>query len=269
MPRFFIEEAVDLSAQNVFLTGDDYHHLHDVLRMKAGDELLVCDGAGTDLHCRISRFTDKGAELAILSRTVNQTEPPYEAVLYQGLAKGDKMDGIIQKAIELGVSRIVPMICRRSVAVPDAGDMPKRLTRWNRIAAEAAKQCGRGRIPAVEPACAFTEAIRQAAAADIKLIPWEMEKEQSLREALEAWSALGKQPATGAEGDEKPENGSIPAAKPELAVLIGPEGGFTEQEIDLALAAGLQPVTLGRRILRTETAGPAVLAMILYQFNDF
>ncbi|MEA4887996.1 MAG: 16S rRNA (uracil(1498)-N(3))-methyltransferase [Clostridiaceae bacterium] len=269
MPRFFVEETIELSAWRISLTGDDFHHIHDVLRMKAGDELLVCDGAGTELTCQINRFTDHCAELTLLSRKANQTEPPYEAVLYQGLAKGDKMDSIIQKAIELGVGRIIPMICRRSVAVPDAGDMPKRIIRWNRIAAEAAKQCGRGRIPAVGPACAYSEAVQKAAASDIRLIPWEMEKQQSLREALEAWVDRKKQPAVGAEGDEKPENGSIATKKPELAILIGPEGGFTEQEIDLALAAGLQPVTLGRRILRTETAGPAVLAMILYQFNDF
>ena len=252
MPRFFCERVVGPDAADFVLTGDDVHHIRDVLRLKPGDSVTVCDGARTDLDCRVAGYAGDSVILQVTARTVNQTEPPYEATLYQGLAKGDKMDGIIQKAVELGVSQIVPMICRRSVAIPETRDLPKKTARWNRIAFEAAKQCGRGLVPPVSPPRPFADAVREAAAADIRLIPWELERLQNLRTAL-----------TGT--NQAPP----PGKKPRIAVLIGPEGGFAADEIELALASGIVPVTLGRRVLRTETAGPAVLAMILYQFADF
>ena len=249
MPRFFVEECLDPKTTLLTISGADFHHIRDVLRMKINEELTVCDGGSNDLNCRIENFKPDGVELTIISRQANQTEPNYQSTLYQGLAKGDKMETIIQKAVELGVSRIVPVICRRSVARLDDKDTAKKLLRWNRIAAEAAKQCGRGRTPIVSEPQSFKAAAAEAAKADIRLIPWEGERARSLRAELEAATELGPNPT--------------------ISVLIGPEGGFDADEIEIALAAGISPVTLGRRILRTETAGGAVLAMILYCFNDF
>ncbi|HBP39110.1 MAG TPA: 16S rRNA (uracil(1498)-N(3))-methyltransferase [Clostridiales bacterium] len=249
MPRFFLEACLDPAADTLQLAGADFHHIRDVLRLGPGDELIVCDGTRSDLRCRIRRFTAAAVELTVEERQANHTEPSYRAILYQGLAKGDKMDTIVQKAVELGVFKIVPVICRRSVARPDENSLDRKLARWNRIAAEAAKQCGRGQQPKVARPLEFAAAVGAAATADICLIPWENERGRSLRQELETAAA------------DKPQ--------PEISLLIGPEGGFAAEETGLAFAAGIRPVTLGRRILRTETAGAAALAMLIYRFNDF
>ena len=249
MPRFFLEECLDPAADMLQLTGADFHHIRDVLRLGPGDELIVCDGAHSDLRCRIRRFTAAAVELAVIERQANCTEPSYRAILYQGLAKGDKMDTIVQKAVELGVFKIVPVICRRSVTRPDENSLDRKLARWNRIAGEAAKQCGRGFMPQVARPLDFAAAAEAAARADICLIPWENERGRSLRQEL--------------------ENAAADKMQPEIALLIGPEGGFAADETEIAFAAGIRPVTLGRRILRTETAGAAALAMLIYRFNDF
>lgn len=249
MPRFFIEDSLSPDADHLILKGADFHHIRDVLRLKTGDSVTVCDGARNDLLCTIERFMPDGIDMRITGRAVNQSEPPYRVTLYQGLAKGDKMDTIIQKAVELGASRIVPVSCRRSVVRLDGKDTGRKVERWQRIAAEAAKQCGRGEVPEVGAVLTFSEAVTEAAMAEIRLVPWEGEREQSLRSAL--------------------ERDHQPGQRPSVSILIGPEGGFDADEITQALAAGLSPVTLGRRILRTETAGAAVLAMIIYHFGDF
>ncbi|MGI6326024.1 MAG: 16S rRNA (uracil(1498)-N(3))-methyltransferase [Saccharofermentanales bacterium] len=248
MPRFFLEDPIDPSLDRLVLRGDSYHHIRDVLRLRVGDRVTVCDGALNDMICLIDHFLPDGLVLAVNERRINQREPSYHVTLYQGLAKGNKMDSIIQKAVELGVSRIVPTACRHSVVRLENRDLNKKQIRWQRIAAEAAKQCGRGRIPEVRLPVSFAEAVREAALADIALIPWENEQKNDLRTAMEK---------------------NTPKSDPQISILIGPEGGFAADEISAALTLGIQPVTLGRRILRTETAGPAVLAMLIYAFRDF
>ena len=252
MPRFFTEEAVSPLQSRLALTGEDAHHIAAVLRMKQGDELVVCDGARTDLLCRIEQMTTGQIGLLVLERNGNRTEPGYVVTLYQGLVKGDKMDQIIQKAVELGVTEIVPVDCRRSVARVHESDREKKGQRWNRIAAEAAKQCGRGVRPRVADVQPFAACLSGAAAAGLALIPWEMEREQSIRSVLTSFQAQwdGQDKARQSSGREQPT----------ISILIGPEGGLTETEVEQACAAGIRPVTLGRRILRTETAGPAALA---------
>ena len=249
MPRFFIEDSLSSETSCLILKGADFHHIRDVLRLRTGDEIIVCDGASQDLVCRLEKFLPDGVELTVLERSSNQSEPLYRVTLYQGLAKGDKMDTIIQKAVELGAARIVPVSCQRSVTRLDEHNRDKKVQRWQRIAVEAAKQCGRGQVPEVGPVLDFADAVSEAAQADLRLVPWEGERERSIREELEAAVNL--------------------PANPSISLLIGPEGGFDADEITLALGAGICPVTLGRRILRTETAGTAVLAMILYHFEDF
>jgi 16S rRNA (uracil1498-N3)-methyltransferase len=253
MPRFFIESVIDKSDELV-LSGRDAHHIIDVLRMKPGDTILVCDGARNELHCRIQSVQLGRVNLIIEDRYVNNTEPAYRVTLFQGLAKGNKMDQIIRASVEMGVHRIVPVSCHRSVPVFNGGDLDRKTARWNRIAAEAAKQCGRGICPAVDRISRFDQALKEANRADLAIIPWELEKACSIQTVLSGFSGLAE-----------------PSAKknPDIQVWIGPEGGFTEQEVQKAKEVGLVSVTLGRRIMRTETAGPAVLAMILYEFDDF
>lgn len=248
MPRFFIENQIDPSEEQLVLQGADYHHIRDVLRLTTGDQITVCDGARNDLICRIERFDADSIKLSIQSRQENQSEPPYQVTLYQGLAKGDKMDIIIQKAVELGVSRLVPVSCRRSVVRLDDRDADRKQQRWQRIAVEAAKQCGRGQIPEIGKPLPFLAAAAAASEADIRLIPWEGERDRDLRTELEMRSEI---------------------VDPQISILIGPEGGFDADEVDAALKLGIRPVTLGRRILRTETAGTAVLAMLIYAYRDF
>lgn len=247
MPRFFIEDPLDPAEEQLILKGNDFHHIRDVLRLKTGDIITVCDGARSDLSCRIERFDADGVVLSILGRQINQSEPPYQVTLYQGLAKGDKMDTIIQKAVELGASRIVPVTCLRSVVRLDGKDVEKKIQRWQRIAAEAAKQCSRGLIPEIGRPLQFDQAAIEAARSDISLIPWESERDNHIRTELEHKASL---------------------VHPSISILIGPEGGFDAVEINRALDLGIRPVTLGHRILRTETAGAAVLAMLIYAFDN-
>jgi 16S rRNA (uracil1498-N3)-methyltransferase len=249
MPRFFLEKDLEENQRSVKLLGDDAHHIQNVLRQKTGDEILLCSSSGLEHICRIKEFLPGQVILSVESSRVNQTEPAYHVTLYQGLAKGDKLDMIVQKAVELGVFRIVPVKCQRSVVQLDPADAARKTARWSRIAAAAAKQCGRGRIPQVAEPLDFTAAVAEASQAAIRLLPWEAERKQGIRAFLEKWpEEANKQPLT-------------------ISLIIGPEGGFTEDEAALAVQSGFQAVTLGQRILRTETAGLAVLAMLAYRFD--
>lgn len=286
MPRFFIETCLPQDQSRLTLAGDDAHHIKDVLCMKIGEVLTVCDGAGVDLAVVIETIGKQGVGGRILSRSINQTEPPYHITLFQGLPKGDKMEQIIQKAVELGVYRIVPVQCRRSVARIDQKDIVKKMTRWNRVTLEAAKQCGRGQVPLVEAPLSFAAAARTAGQADLSWIPWENERERSLKSLFDNITMIPKSApesrpssisvsepvskSTLNQGVPEQKSGQNPAGStPTFSFLIGPEGGFAPEEIEQALAQGITPVTLGRRILRTETAGLAVLAIVGYQFDRF
>lgn len=248
MPRYFIPEKIPDDREKIMLEADDSHHVKNVLRLNINDRVEVCDRGGTDYVTIIAGFTGGRAELVILDRQPGRNEPPYRAVLYQGLAKGDKMDAIIQKSVELGVQRIVPVSCRRSVARWNRESAAKKIERWNKIAQAAAGQCGRNLVPIVTPCLDFDTAVAEAAKADIRLIPWEGERACSLRQWLDG---------------QKTDN------QPQISIFIGPEGGFAPDEIETASRADIKAVSLGRRILRTETAGPAVLAMLIYRFSDF
>ena len=258
MPRFFSESTVPPGQNQIMLTGEDAHHIAHVLRMHPGEQIQMCDGSGTDLQCRIRHINGGQILLEVLSRSENQTEPDYFITLYQGLAKGDKMDQIIQKAVELGASRIVPLQCQRSVVRVQEHDRERKQQRWSRIAAEAAKQCGRGVVPDVRLVQPFSVCLPEAAAVNLAVIPWEMERDKSIRTVLLDYAnSHACYPA------------SADSSTRSFSVIIGPEGGLTEREISEAIRHGIKPVSLGRRILRTETAGPAVLAMFLYQFDAF
>lgn len=240
MPRFFTGEVRDGKA---WITGEDARHMALSLRMKPGEAVTVCDGDGMDYQCVIDAVTPQETILSIQEASPSQGEPKLYITLYQAMPKGDKMELIIQKAVELGVGRIVPVLTHRCVSRPDAKAMEKKLARYNKIAAEAAKQCGRGRIPAVLPLMGFEEAVAQMRESAMPLFFYE-NADRPLREAI---------------------NGRL---QNEASVLIGSEGGFEPSEAQFASENGLLCLSLGNRVLRCETAPLAALAALLYEAGE-
>lgn len=246
MARFFVSpEAVDKSSGVITVTGEDVNHIRNVLRLASGDSIDISDGAGSEYDAVIEKLEKDRVTSVIKGVSQNRTEPPVEVTLYQGIPKSDKMDMIIQKCVELGVGRVVPVITGRTVVKLGGGkDAAAKTARWRRISLEAAKQCGRGRIPIISEPIGFGKALDEARGCELRIIPYEMESTTSLADCI---------------GETKYKS---------VAAFIGPEGGFEEEEIRQAETAGLIPVTLGPRILRTETAGPAVLSILMYELGD-
>lgn len=241
MPRFFADREC-FSGGCVVIEGDDVKHISKVLRLREGDGITVCDKCGTDSECVIEEISPARVLARIVSESRNTAEPNVRLTVYQGLPKGDKMDYIVQKCVELGAARIVPVITKRAVSVPR--DCAKKCERWQRIAAEAAKQCGRGVIPTVEPVVDFAAVIASMSADALNIMPYECERDITLKKAVRGTD------------------------KSEINIIIGPEGGFDETEAETARENGLVTVTLGARILRTETASPAVCAAIMYETDN-
>lgn len=252
MHRFFVDKA-QIKNESVMLTGDDVRHIH-VLRLKAGDAIVVCDGESVDYHCQIAEIGRDYVVARIVDCTRTTPEPPIEIILYQGLPKLDKMDFVVQKCTEIGVSRIVPVETHRSVVQLSGDKAAKRVERWQRIAEASAKQSGGGRIPQVGPIMSWADALedltklRTAVGSEhfLGLMPYELERSQSLRAVL---SGMKKDAISTA------------------AIIIGPEGGFTENEVTSSTALGVEVVTLGPRILRTETAGLVAATCVLYEWE--
>ena len=240
MPRFFVPtENFDGTA--VKITGDDAYHIARALRMAVGDEITVADMQGRQHTCRLVKIRDDVCECDILATEDGMTESPAEITLYMGYPKGDKLETVIQKSVELGALRIVPFESSRCVKRPKAEKIEKQISRLARIAEEAAKQCGRSRLPTVMPPVSYSEALCQAAEAELALFCYEGDGTLSLKSAL---------------ADAK--------GKKTISVVVGCEGGFSEKEADEARAAALIPVNLGPRILRCETAPAYVLSVISY-----
>lgn len=241
MHRFFVSPD-NINNNSVTISGEDVAHLSKVLRLREGENIIVCDSAGTDYECRIESISKTEAVASVISSTPNIAEPPINITIYQGLPKSDKMDYIVQKCVELGVNKIVPVITKRAVAIPRDGD--KKILRWQRIASEAAKQCGRGVLPQIGEIAEFKTIVKNVVLEDnLNIIPYENEKSFKLKNAL------------------KPVKN--------INIFIGPEGGFDPEEIELAITSGIQPVTLGPRILRTETAPIAVVSAVMYDIGDW
>jgi 16S rRNA (uracil1498-N3)-methyltransferase len=221
------------------LTGGDAAHITRVLRMKAGENVTVCDCRGFDYNCEILDARAEAVSLRVNERQPTATEPNVRITLFQGLPKGDKMELIVQKSVELGVVRIVPVITARSVSKPDEKSMAKKIERWNRIAAEAAGQSERGILPPVLPAMNFEEAAAMLSQADTSIMLYERNG-----------GTLGEH-LTG----KKPDD---------IGIMIGPEGGFDETEVEYARSRGISTAGMGPRILRTETAPICALSVIMY-----
>lgn len=250
MPRFFVTKD-QIEDGKVTLLGDDAHHVSRSLRMAAGEQIIVCDMQKNEYVCVLEDFLPDRVVSRILSTSKSDTEPPYRAELYQALPKGDKLDSIIQKAVECGVCSITTFNSERCIA-KEKGDEEKKLSRRQRIALEAAKQSGRGIIPDVKPTVSFKEAIERASKADIALFCYEGDGTVSLKSFL----------------SEKREELSLKGLdNPTVSILIGSEGGFSLSEVELAKEKGLIPVGLGKRILRTETASGFVLASLCYELE--
>ncbi len=253
MPRFFVRSD-QVDGDVVTVLGEDAHHISRSLRMAAGERITVCDMQKNEYECELTEFLPDRVKARIMNRLHCDTEPPYVAQIFQALPKGDKLDSIIQKAVECGATELTVFESERCVArIKDAAE-DKKLERRRRIAAEAAKQCGRGVLPTVHPSCRFDEALKQAAAADVPLFCYEGDGTfplpHALRASLQAWRS------------EKSLN-----AIPTVSVVIGSEGGFSLDEAARAKEAGMIPVGLGKRILRTETAASFVLSCLSYELE--
>ena len=238
MPRFFVEN--DSINDGVFtLTGENSRHISLSLRMKTGEHITVCDTEGRVSECEITDISSDTVKARTLKVLRDNGEPPYKAVLCQAIAKGDKMDTIIQKAVELGVYRVIPFESKNCVARIKPEARAKKTERFRNIAKAAAKQCGRAYIPAVAPPVPFEKALSEAGGT--RLFCYENERTLHLRDAV-------------ARAQDKSE----------FSIFIGPEGGYSAEEAALAVSLGADAVSLGRRILRTESAAPFVLACLSY-----
>ena len=243
MARFFVEPA-ELSADQIILTGENAQHAK-VLRLKAGEQVLVCDGQGMECVCRVADVTPQEVTVEVLETRPSVTEARVKASVYMAFPKADKLEHVIQKATELGAYEIVAFPSGRCISKPDDKSRKKKLERWQKIAASAAEQSGRGRIPEVVVLGSFQEALKRAAQAEKALMFYENEQATTLKMAL--------------------ETGSYET----VSLLTGPEGGLEEKEVEQARAAGLQVCTLGSRILRCETAPLCALSAVMYASGEF
>ena len=243
MTRFFVTPE-ELALDNPVLSGENAAHAR-VLRLREDEEVILCDGEGNECLCRIAQIREKEYLLSCMERRTSSQEAAVRVSVYMAFPKADKLEHVIQKATELGASEIVAFPSARCVSRPDERSLAKKLDRWQKIAASAAEQSGRGRIPDVDVLPSYAAALARAAAADRALLFYENEHAVTLKMALQA----------------KPFHS--------VSLITGPEGGLSEAEVEQARAAGLQVCTLGRRILRCETAPLCALSAVMYEAGEF
>ncbi len=246
MQRFFASpDQIDMEAHEIHITGKDVNHIANVLRMRTGEDVWISDGDKMEYHCTIQEVQEE----EILLKILYVQEPEYELAsriyLFQGLPKSDKMDLIVQKAVELGVYGIVPVASKRCVVKLDGKKSEKKVARWQQISESAAKQSKRMLVPEVMPVMSWKEALKTAADLDVVLMPYELAK--GMKETREILKSI------------------LPGQS--IGIFIGPEGGFEEQEVQEAMEMGAKPITLGHRILRTETAGLTILSVLMFQLE--
>ena len=251
MYHFFVEPH-QIYDTNVIITGDDVNHIKNVIRLKIGDEISISNGIdGKDYRCGIEEITETQVVCKLRFIKEDGVELPSKVYLVQGLPKGDKMEFIIQKMVELGVHEIIPVAMKRCVVKLDEKKAKSKIARWQGIAEAAAKQSKRAIIPQINHVMTYQQALDYAKDMDIKLVPYEME------DILDG--------SSGMEGTRKIIDSLDHGQR--IAIFIGPEGGFEESEINDAIALGMKPLTLGRRILRTETAGMTIMAWMMYRLE--
>ena len=243
MPRFFVPSA-NFSDSGVKICGDDARHIARSLRMAEGDTVTVCDMHGTEHECRLTRIRDEECSLEILSSKKGENEPPVKISLYMAYPKADKLEYIVQKAVELGAYEIIPFESERCIKRPAPEKAEKNTARLQRIASEAAKQCGRSVLPTVSAPVSYAEVLKRGCESDLSIFCYEGDGTRSLKSILE----------------------SAPDAKT-VSVVVGCEGGFSQKEADAASNAGFSMANLGGRILRCETAPSFALSSIIYFFE--
>ena len=244
MYQFFVEDA-QVSVTDVLIEGSDVNHIKNVLRMKCGEKIRISSTSGRNFYCKVSEISGELVRAEILEELEDNTELPNKIYLFQGLPKSDKMELIIQKAVELGVSEIIPVAMKNCVAKLEEKKAASKIARWQEIAKSAAKQSKRSVIPTVQMPLSYKLAVQQAKELDIILVPYENERGmQATRDVL----------STIKTGES-------------IGIFIGPEGGFDSSEIEI-IKENAHLISLGNRILRTETAGLATLAMLIYQLEQ-
>ncbi|MCI8559679.1 MAG: 16S rRNA (uracil(1498)-N(3))-methyltransferase [Dorea sp.] len=246
MQHFFVPPS-QVEETEIMITGSDVNHMKNVLRMRPGEEVSVSDGNNCHYLCRIKEYEGTAeAVLDIVQRQENDTELSSKIYLFQGLPKQDKMELIVQKAVELGVYQIIPVATKRCVVRLDEKKAEKKIKRWQEISKSAAKQSGRGLVPEIKNVLSWQEALREGKALDVLLIPYELEEGMAKTKEILAAICPGQS----------------------VGIFIGPEGGFEKEEVLEALEAGAEAITLGRRILRTETAGITTLSVLMFQLEE-
>lgn len=244
MHHFFTEPR-NIQENKIIIEGKDVNHMKNVLRIKSGERVNISDGIGGEYECEVDHYEMEYAVLTILNSFISDSELSSEIYLFQGLPKSDKMELIIQKAAELGVHKVIPVVTRRAVVKLDDKKAAKKVERWNAISLSAAKQSGRSMVPEVGRVMSFSEALEYAKKMDVVLIPYELA--EGMAKTKEVISTI--------------KDGQ------KIGVFIGPEGGFEEGEVKKAEEVGAYPITLGKRILRTETAGLTVLSILMYHLE--
>lgn len=247
MHRFFVEaEQIDTLQNQVLITGSDVNHIKNVLRMNVGDQILVSCEDEWEYTCRLCQIANEEILAVVEEAAQTQRELPSRIYLFQALPKGDKMELIIQKAVELGVYQVIPVETKNCVVKLDDKKKAAKIKRWQAIAESAAKQSKRLQIPKIHEVMRFADAVSYAQTLDVCVIPYELAEDmQHTREIL----------------------GRIQPGQ-SIGIFIGPEGGFDRGEVQTALDEQIEPITLGRRILRTETAGLAILSILMYLLEE-
>lgn len=245
MHHFFVTPD-QVQDNYIYIEGSDVNHIKNVLRMKTGEELEISDGNNKKYLCEIEKISQDMVRAVVKEEQKADTELPSKIYLFQGLPKSDKMELIVQKAVELGVYEIIPVATKRAVVKLDEKKASKKVERWNSIAEGGAKQSGRNVIPKVTEVMSYKEAVAYAKELDVLLIPYELA--EGMQETKQIISAI------------KPGQS--------IGFFIGPEGGFETEEVLYAMEAGAKPITLGKRILRTETAGLTTLSILMYHLES-
>ena len=245
MAKFFVNPE-DVTEDYILIKGSDVNHIKNVLRLPIGKEILINDRQGHDYECIIKEINAEMVTAQIINHIHNHTEPAVETVLFQSLVKGEKMEFVIQKSVEIGVTKIVPLVTKRCVVkLESENKLNNKIARWQKIAESAAKQSKRGIVPEIAMPMKLHDALDYVKShLDCGCIPYENESSHHIKEYLQSLDVQS------------------------IGVFIGPEGGFTEEEVALATEYGVQSITLGKRILRSETAGLVTLANIMYEMGE-
>lgn len=248
MPKFFVAEN-QINNNKITIIGNDVNHIKNVLRQKSGDKITICDTSKEqDYLCKIDKIEEKSIDCNIIEKLENNTESNVKVTIFQGLPKADKLELVIQKSVELGAYNITPLQMKRCVVKLNEKDKLKKIQRWQKISEVAAKQCGRNIIPKINNIVNVKEVCNLCNEYDIVLIAYENEKENTLKKELKNLKKLDKEEI-------------------KVAVIIGPEGGIAPEEIEMFEENGAKIITLGNRILRTETVALSVLSIIMYELE--